>query len=173
MPVLSHIVACKRNERIARDIYEIVFEKPAGFDFLAGQYVLFDVPHLENPGDMQTRAFSIASSPDESELLFAMKLKPGGRASRWIEERLKSGMTARMQGPFGRFILDPKLEKDILMIGTSTGVVPYRSQLLTLLPALKQRIDLIYGVRSEEDLFWADMFESLAKKYENFFMQIA
>lgn len=64
MPVLSHIVACKRNERIARDIYEIVFEKPAGFDFLAGQYVLFDVPHLENPGDMQTRAFSIASSPD-------------------------------------------------------------------------------------------------------------
>src|SRR3989344_5478756 len=149
MPVPSFIIACKKNERIANDIYEIAFEKPEGFNFVAGQYILFDVPLIENSADIQTRAFSIASSPNESDLIFAMKLKAGGRASRWIVEALKPGMKARMQGPFGRFLLDPQTNKDIVMIGTSTGIAPYRSQLKTYLETKSGgRIDLIFGARS-------------------------
>lgn len=174
MPVPSFIITCKKNERIANDIYEIIFEKPAGFNFIAGQYILFDVPLIENAGDIQTRAFSIASTPNESDLIFAMKLKAGGRASRWIVEALKPGMKARMQGPFGRFLLDPRTDKDIVMIGTSTGIAPYRSQLEAYLESKPiGRIDLIFGARSEEDLFWAKYFETLAQKYENFFLHIA
>ncbi|OGJ56218.1 hypothetical protein A3D88_03005 [Candidatus Peribacteria bacterium RIFCSPHIGHO2_02_FULL_52_16] len=173
MPVPSFITTCKKNERIANDIYEIVFEKPEGFTFKAGQYILFDVPLMENANDIQTRAFSIASSPKEDDLLFAMKLKPGGRASRWIVEQLKPGMSARMQGPFGRFVLDPASDKELLMIGTSTGVAPYRSQLPMILPTIKQRIDLIFGARSEDDLFWKEPLENLAKQSENFFLHIA
>lgn len=174
MPVPSFIVACKKNERIANDIYEIVFEKPEGFNFVAGQYILFDVPLIENTADIQTRAFSIASPPAEKDLLFAMKLKPDGRASRWIVEALKPGMKARMQGPFGRFLLDPLTDKDIVMIGTSTGIAPYRSQLEAYLESKSgKRVDLIFGARSEDDLFWAEYFETLAKKYDNFFLHIA
>src|SRR3989344_3692578 len=174
MPVPSFITTCKKNERIANDIYEIVFEKPQGFSFIAGQYILFDVPLIENSSDIQTRAFSIASSPSEEDLIFAMKLKPGGRAIRWIEEAVRPGTKARMQGPFGRFLLDHQTQKDIVMIGTSTGIAPYRSQLESYLKSKPSgRIDLIFGARSEEDLFWADYFQTLAKKYENFFLHIA
>ncbi len=170
MPTPSYTITCISNEKIARDIYEIHFAKPENFTFKAGQFILFDVGLVEDPKNIQTRAFSIASSPEESDLIFAMKLKEGGRASRWIEESLKPGDEARMQGPFGLFTLPQDLSHDLLLICTSTGNAPFRSQLPGLLASgFSKRIDLIYGVRTEEDLFWKEYFEDLAKQYPNFF----
>lgn len=174
MPTPRYTVVCTKNEIIAQDIYEIHFTKPAGFSFTAGQFILFDVPLVENHADIQTRAFSIASSPGESDLIFAMKMKEGGRASRWIQEVLVEGGQLEMQGPFGFFILPQTLDHDLLLICTSTGIAPFRSQLPGLLAGgFSKRIDLIYGVRSERDLFWKEFFEDLAKQYPNFFVHIA
>jgi len=174
MPTPSYIVSCTHNERIAQDIYEIHFSKPEGLTFKAGQFILFDVPLIENPADIQTRAFSVASSPEESDLLFIMKMKEHGRASRWIQESLKPGDTMRLQGPFGLFTLPSTLDHDLLLLCTSTGVAPFRSQLPGLLASgFSKRIDLIYGVRTDADLFWKDYFENLAKQYPNFFVHIA
>lgn len=79
-----------------------------------------------------------------------------------------------MQGPFGRLVLDEKPKKELLMIATSTGIAPFRSQLEPLLSSgFDKRVDLVYGVRSEEDMFWLGYFEDLAKKYENFFLHTA
>lgn len=174
MPIPSYTITCTRNVKIATDIYEIAFSKPEGFTFKPGQFVLLDVPLVEKPDDIQTRAFSIASAPAEKELLFAMKLKPGGRASRWIVEVLKKGVTARMQGPFGNFLFEENSENDTLMIATSTGIAPFRSQLRANPPKPgDKKIDLIFGVRSEADLFWTEEINSWTKQFENFFLHIA
>ncbi|TSC99703.1 MAG: phenol hydroxylase [Candidatus Peregrinibacteria bacterium Greene1014_49] len=101
MPVPSFTTTCLGNRIIARDVYEFLLQKPEGFSYKAGQFVLFDVPLMENPADIQTRAFSIASAPQEKELLFVAKMKEGGRASRWIAEALNAGSSVRLQGPFG------------------------------------------------------------------------
>lgn len=174
MPIPTHTVTCTHKALIARDIYELRFTKPAGFSFKPGQFVLFRLPLIDKPDDVQTRAFSIASSPDEAELLFAMKMKEGGRASRWIEEVVEVGKAADMQGPFGFFTLNSQSPKEYLFVATSTGIAPFRSQAISVLAAgEKRRIDLIFGVRSEEDLFWKEEMESLTKKYENFFLHLA
>ena len=47
MKTKEYKVVCTRNEKIAEGIYEMVFTKPAGFFFKAGQFVLFDVPLIE------------------------------------------------------------------------------------------------------------------------------
>ena len=173
MAASSYTITCLRTERIARDIYELEFTKPNGFTFQPGQFVLFDVPLLENPSDIQTRALSIASSPKEEALLFIMKMKVGGRISRWIEEKVRKGTTVKMQGPFGVFMLDRETDKDYLLVATSTGVAPFRSQLFTILPDGLRRIDLVFGVRTEEDLFWHEEFQNLAKEHTNFFIHFA
>lgn len=174
MPVPSFHVRCLRNDLIARGVYEFAFEKPAGFTFKAGQFVLFDVALKNDPSNIQTRAFSIASAPHEDELLFVAKMKEGGRASVWIEEMLKPGDTARIQGPFGNFVLDAQTDKDYLFIATSTGVAPFRSQMLE---ALKRgdarRMDLVLGVRDEDELFWMDEFRALARDNPNVFFHPA
>jgi ferredoxin-NADP reductase len=174
MPVPSFTLTCTKNEKIARDVYDFRFAKPTGFSFQAGQFVLFDVALIDNPADVQTRAFSIASADSESELIFVAKLKQGGRASRWVEENLKPGETVRIQGPFGRFVLPKESPLDMLFIATSTGVAPFRAQIIEAAEWKKNnRIDMVFGVRSEEDLFWKDEMELLAQKYENFFLHLA
>lgn len=174
MPVPSYQLSCLYNKKIARDIWEFAFEKPAEMTFRAGQFVLFDVGHPDNPADIQTRAFSIASSPDEDTLLFVAKMKEGGRASVWIERDLKEGSIVRTQGPFGNFKLDRETSKDYFFIATSTGVAPFRGQLMEALHAGDtRRIDLVFGVRAEEDLFWQEELQTFAKQHGNFYLHLA
>lgn len=174
MPTPTYTVTCTRNRPIARDIWEFAFTKPAGFTFKPGQFVLFDVPLLDNPADVQTRAMSIGTAPGEDELVFVAKMMPGGRISRYIEVALLPGGTMTMKGPFGLFVLDPTTTKEYLFISTSTGVAPFRSQMIaTLADGDRRRMDLIFGVRSEEDLFWREELESLAQKHENVHLHIA
>lgn len=173
MPTPSFDITCTKSDVVAKDVYEIWTTRPDGFEFIPGQFVLFDVPLVDDPEDIQTRAYSIASSDAEQELKFIIKLLEGGRASRWIEEKLQVGDSFRMQGPFGRFLLDRESEKDWLLVCTSTGIAPFRSQLLSFLPTENRRIDLIFGVRCEEDLFWAEEFEQMTKDYEHFFLHLA
>jgi len=173
MPTPSYTTTCTENTKIARDIFELRFTKPEGLKFLPGQYLLWDVPLLEDGSDIQTRAFSIASSPEEKDMLFVVKILEGGRASMWVESGLKVGDTVRMQGPFGRFLLDRNSGKDWLLVATSTGIAPYRSQLVSFLKDETRRIDLLLGVRSEEDLFWTEEFTAMARKYSHFFFHPA
>jgi len=168
MPISSYLITCTDNRVIARDVYEIRFTKPEGFTFIPGQFVLFDVPLLENLSDVQTRAYSIASAPQEGDLLFVIKMKAGGRASRWFVESLKVGDTVRMQGPFGVFTLDRSVPNDWLFVCTSAGLAPFRSQLVAFLPQEARRIDLIFGVHAEEDFFWLDEIRALLKSHPNF-----
>lgn len=186
---------CTRNVPIAHDVYEFACEKPEGFTFQPGQFVLFSVPLVENPIDLQPRAFSIASSPDEQELLFVAKMKEGGRASRWVAEILQKDTAVQMQGPMGLFLLDRETTKDYLFICTSTGIAPFRSMIIDVLRhengrcactpecgvpvrrrvmvGKKARIDLVFGARAEEDLFWMKELKELTKRYENFFLHLA
>lgn len=157
MALPTHTAICLGKELIARDVYSLRFTKPSGFTFAPGQFILFDVPLIENPADVQTRAFSLASLPSEKDLLFIAKLVKGGRASRWIVEALEPGTAITFKGPFGNFTLDPGTEKDVLFIATGTGLAPFRPMILSLLEKKStQRMDVVFGVTSETDLFWQE-----------------
>jgi ferredoxin-NADP reductase len=168
MPTPTYTVECTSIRVIARDVYEIRFTKPDAFTFKGGQFILFDVPHPDNAEDIQARAYSIASAPHEPELMFVIKLTPGGRASRWIEKKLHPGSKTVMKGPFGMFTLKEGMTHDLLFIGTSTGIAPFRSQILEQLQrGDHRRMDLVYGVRAEEDLFWKQELTELTQQHGN------
>ena len=158
-------VRCLKNAVIARGTHEIVFERPEGFAYEAGQFVLWRVPSVDNPADLQARAYSIASSPEERDLLFVLKRKEGGRASRWIESVLKEGDSVQIQGPFGRFTLADD-DRPLAFLCTSTGIAPFRGHVRSALAAGDRRaMDIVFGVRSEEDLFWLDAWTALTREY--------
>lgn len=163
MPIPIYTTTCTSNHSIARDVREIRLVKPPGFVFQPGQFVLFQVPLTGNPGDVQPRAYSIASAPEEPDLLFVLKLREGGRASRWCTDILKEGTAVAIQGPFGALLLDHSTAKDRLFLCTSTGVAPFRSMILSALTAGDtRRMDLLFGAWNEEGIFWADDFRRLA-----------
>ncbi len=171
MTVPTFSITCTYKALIAPDVYELHFEKPKGFTFRAGQFVLFDVPLAADPSDVQTRAYSIASAPHEASLIFVIKLVPGGRASAWIEKVVDTGSQIIMKGPFGVFTIPAETEgKGLLLVATGTGIAPFRSQILWLLNEQKSQRELhvIFGVRNEEELFWMETLSSLSIEHKNY-----
>ena len=150
------------------------FTKPAEFTFSSGQFALFSVPSSEDPSDVQPRAYSIASTPEEKDLLFVIKLKEGGRASTWVERSLKEGTDVQMQGPLGVFGFDPIWEGGSLFICTGAGIAPFRSMIVSALESgYSKPMDLCIGCYSQKNLFWINDLEALAKQYSNFRFHIA
>jgi NAD(P)H-flavin reductase len=169
MPTPSFTFECIRNDIIAEGIYEIEFTKPEGLSFIEGQFLLLDAPLIDNPQDVQPRAYSIASSPNDDTLLLVIKLVPDGRCSTWIKEKLGPGERTRVQCPFGKFLLNSDNTKDYIMMCTSTGIAPFRSQLRTILPQGENRkIDLFFGLLNEKELFWEDELKEFSVQYPNF-----
>ncbi len=202
MPLITYTTVCTFKKLIARGVYELRFTKPEGFTFIAGQFILFDVPLVDKPEDVQTRALSIASSPAEDDLLFVVKLLPGGRLGRWIEEVLAVGSSVTFKGPFGNFVLDrgsrpspPSRDPStslrtgatdplpqagegmkpggLFFIATGAGVAPFRPMVMEAAKNFPdRRIDILFGVRSEDDIFWNDWLEETSNKHTNVFYHI-
>lgn len=171
----SFTTTCLQKQCIAPLVYELRFRKPDAFVFTSGQFVLFDIPLLDNAADIQPRAYSIASTPSEQNLLFVIKLVQNGRASRWIEKALYPGTLVRMQGAFGNFKLDPAQGKQYLFIATGTGIAPIRSHILSALREMKDArpMHLLFGVLKREDLFWTEEWRRLEDEHANFHAHVS
>lgn len=161
-----HVAPCIAHRMIARDVYEFTLQKPAGFTFVPGQFILFQVPLPSHPDDIQPRAFSLASAPHEADLRFVATLKPGGRASAWIEQYVRPGVAVAFTRAMGNFSLQENPGRTIVFLATSSGVAPFRAMIEhTLANGDVRPMHLIFGVRSEEDLFWSDEFYAIQRRH--------
>jgi ferredoxin-NADP reductase len=139
------------------------------FGLVAGQWLSFKT----NKADSEeiVRAYSIASPPEDSNK-FALCLNrvQDGFMSNFLCD-LKEGDENSCQGPFGDFILRPPM-RDTIFIATGTGIAPFRSMLHWLLGDearhLGHQLHLIFGNRTEKDIYYHDEFLRLAEKHLNF-----
>ena len=172
MSLISYTTTCTRKILVAPNVYELAFEKPLNFSFKPGQFILFDVPLVTNPADIQPRAYSLASTEDESELLFIIKLKAGGRFSEWLVQSLSVGTTVTFKGPFGLFTLREN-NHDCFFAGTGAGIAPFRAQIRAALQAKDTRaMHLFFGVRERKDLFWVEEFEAMQRISPQFHLHL-
>ncbi len=170
----SYTVTCTRKKLIAPGVFEFGFTKPENFTFKAGQFVLFDVPLLASPSDIQPRAYSIASVSEDPELLFVIKLTPGGRMSMYVEQQLDIGSIMTIKGPFGFFTLREDPSVDILLACTGAGIAPFRAIAIDALQKGDTRsIDVLFVVRNEEDFFWLQNFRDLEAAHPNFHLHLS
>lgn len=74
MPI--HTLKLLTRSQIAKNTLEFVFEKPAGLNFIPGQYAGFT---LINPPETDaggiTRRFSLLCTPDEDTITIAMRIQ--------------------------------------------------------------------------------------------------
>ena len=152
------------------------------FGFVAGQWLSFKT---NMPGGEEiTRAYSIASPP-ANDNCFALCLNrvQDGFMSNFLCD-MKEGGEISCQGPFGDFILRPPM-RDTIFIATGTGIAPFRSMLNWLLgsipewdkgaraPSIEERsqghqLYLIFGNRTEKDIYYHDEFVRLGREHANF-----
>ena len=84
---------------------------------------------------------------------------------------MKEGDEIACQGPFGDFILRPPM-RDTIFIATGTGIAPFRSMLHWLSTDQSRhqgkQLYLIFGNRTERDIYYHDEFLGLAAEHPNF-----
>lgn len=164
MPTTSNTKVTKK-QNLAGNYWLFTLEFQNPFDFSAGQYVSIKV----SPDGMR-RSYSIASAPDGNTIDLLLDVTPGGVGSKYFMA-LKEGDIVEAMGPVGIFTLatkSPKVNK--LFIATGSGIAPMRSMIRDLLIKNKYQgeIQLIWGMRHEEDLFWQEEWQQLNRDYANF-----
>jgi phenol hydroxylase P5 protein len=134
-------------------------------DFQAGQYINLRVPGIEG-----ARAFSIASPPSEpNRIELDIRKVPGGAATTWLHEHLRTGTRLGFSGPFGRFFVRRSDPQPVIFIAGGSGLSSPRSMVLDLLQSGDPReIHLFHGARDTSELYFADQLRQLETQHANF-----
>lgn len=153
-----YITHVTRVTVIAQDVIEIQLERPDGFTFVAGQFVQFKI---KNVNEEVLRSYSLSSRPSAPQLEICLKLIPGGKASTFFGA-IKVGDRVEMSEAQGRFIIEPTACIQKVFIATGAGLAPIMSMIEADLETAKNtRCNLIFGVRSEQDVFWLERLGKL------------
>ena len=139
------------------------------FGFVPGQWL--SLKHTKPDGEEITRAYSIASPPaNNNRFALCLNRVQDGYMSNFLCD-MKVGEEVLAQGPFGDFILRPPM-RDTVFIATGTGIAPFRAMLHWLLadPARHEGkgLWLVFGNRTEKDIYYHDEFVRLAAGHGNF-----
>lgn len=143
----------------------IKLDDAAGIRFQAGQYI-----NLHLPGENTSRAFSLANPPSASgEIELNIRRVPGGQVTSWIHDTLQVGDQVKLSGPYGRFFVRKSAGLPHLFLAGGSGLSSPRSMILDLLgEGCTQPITLVYGARSQDELYYHDDFVALAAQHPNF-----
>lgn len=99
------------------------FRGEESFNWKPGQHGIFK---LENTNIKKpSRSFSIASTPDEENILISMRIPAEASEYKKALLELKEGDRITMRGPIGPFHIDNT--KPILMIAAGIGITPFRA----------------------------------------------
>ena len=140
------------------------------FDFTPGQFVTLDLP-IHEQKNKRWRSYSIASAPNDSNIIeLIIVFLEGGAGTNYLFNEATVGTEFLLRGPLGKFTLPEKIEKDIFLICTGTGIAPFRSMVQYLhqnkLP--HQNIHLIFGCRKQTDGLYLNELRKLSKHEPGF-----
>lgn len=152
----------QRKEQVADGTWSFYFEKPADFQFEAGQYVALVLPRLVAPDTRgPVRSLSICSAPFESELVFTMRITESGFKQSMMQ--LEPGEVAQATKPIGHFTLSHASDgKKIVFLVGGIGVTPTRSILKqSEHDAVSRPFVFFYSNRLKKDAAFHDELRSL------------
>ncbi len=160
---------------LAPAVRHLSFERADGqsFAFTPGQFIQIHFHYAD--GKPTKRSYSVGTVGDGSgvveRLEIAVSYVEGGAATE-ILSQLDEGGTLDASGPYGRFcLMDSDANKRYLLVGTGTGVTPYRAMLPQIRKLTATRgcsFALVYGARNEAELLYGDEFEEFAREVPGF-----
>lgn len=140
--------------------------------------------HVASCGEATTRAYSLANHPGEPGLLMlvvrlatpppgARPDVPPGVGSSYLFG-LRVGDRVTVSGPYGSFFAEDS-EREMVFVGGGAGMAPMRAHILDQVERRRttRRISFWYGARSLKELFYAEVFERLAREHANFTWHVA
>jgi glycine betaine catabolism B len=152
-------------------IIEIIDEAPdvktfrvenKNIQFYPGQFfmVSFDDPTFQ-------RAYSIASSPTQKDHLEITMNLVGEFTKKLFQAKV--GDSLNFKGPYGKFYFNEEMNNDLILIGGGLGISPLMSIIRYCDDKkLKNKVNLIYSVRTPEDIIYNEEIKKIKEENNNF-----
>ncbi len=162
-----HVKLLEKTQ-VAEGTLAFSLERPAGFEFKAGQaaeLMRLDPPETDDEGDYRT--FSIVSAPSEAVVTFATRLRD--TAFKRVLREMTLGTAIRLDGPFGSFTLHKNPAKPAVFLAGGIGITPFMSMIRDGFARGDDRCTyLFYSNRRPEDAAFLDELMSLARRRSAF-----
>lgn len=158
-----------KTQQLTHDVFDLQFKTDRPFPFHAGQFVSIRFP-TDKPPFFRAYSIDCRPHPDHRTLQFCIKHVDGGPASTYLCD-LKEGDMIELKGPSGVFLADQFEVNTYYFITTGTGIAPLKAMIEDLLlnrGDTQTPIFLVFGFRSERDMFYCDYFETLKQQFPNF-----
>jgi ferredoxin-NADP reductase len=135
-------------------VTSLVLDLPGWTGHLAGQHV--DVRLTAEDGYQAQRSYSIASAPEDAQLVLTVERLEDGEVSPYLVEVLRPGDELELRGPIGGFFVwEESLGGPLVLIGGGSGVVPLRSMLRHWVTGTRAvPVHVLYSSRSLEEIIY-------------------
>ena len=157
-----------RSETVAEGTMAFHFERPAGFDFKAGQNVLLT---LTDPSETDSRGpsrtFTIASAPHERGIVVATRMRD--TAFKRVLKSAGAGLPVTIDGPNGVMTLHEDAARPAVFLAGGVGITPFLSMARDAAKRkLPHRIRLFYSNRRPEDAAFLEELQALERENPNY-----
>lgn len=152
-----------------QDVFTLVIRPGRRWSgFRAGQHLEITA---EQNGSLQTRFFSVSSSPAYFKrtglIELSIRVQDGGRVTPWLRDAFAAGGICTLSPAQGDFVL-PAGNQPVLMVAGGSGITPFRSMLAQMAADnVKRDVHLLFYVRDEANALFRDEFEAIAAKHSN------
>jgi ferredoxin-NADP reductase len=163
VPLTWRIATLARLQPETPSATTLVLDVPDWPGHLAGQHV--DVRLTAEDGYQAERSYSIASSPQDSQLALTVERIEDGEVSPYLTSELRPGDPLELRGPIGGYFTWQVSDGGpILLLGGGSGLVP-------LMAMLRHRADstssldatLLVSARSLDDVLYREELTTLAE----------
>ena len=159
-----------RSTQVGPETRHLEFEvaNQERFDFRPGQFVSMTL--LRN-GRQITRAYSIASEPrGDNRFAICLNRVRDGLFSNFLCDA-HPGVQIEFHGPHGYFVPRDPLRSSVFL-AAGTGVAPVRGMIHWIFRDIRRNAGrdfwLLFGTRTEDDIYYRDEFLALAMEQLNF-----
>ncbi|MBL1276074.1 MAG: CDP-6-deoxy-delta-3,4-glucoseen reductase [Ectothiorhodospiraceae bacterium] len=156
----------QKKEFLSHDVVRLYLKLPEieRMQFRAGQYIDILLP------DGRKRSFSLANAPHDDALIeLHIRHVDGGDFTGYVMDELHEKDILRIEGPHGSFFLREEAKRPLIFMAGGTGFAPIKGIIEhALAEGLNQPMYLYWGVRTEKDLYLADLPAKWAKHLPHF-----
>lgn len=161
----KYTLTLKRKKEIAPTIWEFFFEPLRPFQFIAGQFLEWSLPHKGADSRGTRRFFTIASSPTEKEILLTVKIPAKPSSFKSALKDLPVGESVYTTSLEGDFTEPKEKDENYVFIAGGIGITPFRSIIKHLLDTNTQtHITLFYSARVPLEFVFKDIFSEAERK---------
>jgi ferredoxin-NADP reductase len=139
----------------------LVLQCPAWLGHAAGQHV--DIRLTAEDGYQAQRSYSIASAPEDEQLVLTIQRLDDGEVSPYLVDVLRRGDQLELRGPIGGyFVWDVDRTGSLMLFAGGSGIVPLRAMLRHRAAAHSDvPARLLYSARTLEDVIYREELDRL------------